>query len=196
MSSAANRGRQQFLLLAALFFAPLLAAVVLYFVFPELQPQGQTNYGRLIDPARPIPRAQLLDAAGSPAGEGALRGKWSFVYLGRGGCDADCAQKLYQIRQIRTLLNEKRLRVQRVYIARSPDALPAVEAVLGAEHPDLVYYADTPDADFRRFFGAADPHAIYLIDPLGNWLMVYPGDAESRGILKDIKKLLRVSQIG
>lgn len=196
MSDGQSRGRQQFLLLAALFFAPLIAAIVLYFYFPELQPQERTNYGQLVEPARPLPDASLLDASGAPAGDGALRGKWSFVYVGSGDCDQDCAARLHQIRQIRTLLNEKRLRVQRVYIAPGVDALAAARTALEADHPDLQFFADTPDGAYGRFFGARDPQALYLVDPLGNWLMVYPAGAESKGILKDIKKLLRVSQIG
>ena len=42
----------------------------------------------------------------------------------------------------------------------------------------------------------AGAQTLYLIDPLGNWMMVYPGPSEYKGILKDIKRLLRVSQIG
>ena len=43
-------GRGQLLLLAALFFVPLFAAYALYFVWPELRPQGTTNYGVLLTP--------------------------------------------------------------------------------------------------------------------------------------------------
>ncbi|SFF59461.1 Cytochrome oxidase Cu insertion factor, SCO1/SenC/PrrC family [Fontimonas thermophila] len=196
MTDVLRRGRLQLLLLAVLFFAPLLAAVLLYFVFPQWQPQTYTNYGELIVPARMLPAAPLLDADGADAGGTALHGKWSFIYLGAENCDAQCADKLYQIRQIRTLLNEKRMRVQRVYIAPDGAALERARAVLAPEHPDLRYYADTPAQDYRRFFGGHDPQALYLVDPLGNWLMVYPGNAESKGILRDIKRLLRFSQIG
>jgi cytochrome oxidase Cu insertion factor (SCO1/SenC/PrrC family) len=196
MTQAPGRGRLQFLLLAALFFAPLFAAIVLYFFAPQWRPQGHTNYGELIRPARPIPVAELLDPAGQAAGPGALRGKWSFVYLGGADCDAVCSAKLIEIRQVRTLLNEKRLRVQRVHIAATPAAAAAVQTELKAHHPDLVFLSDTVEADYRRFFGGQDPQALYLVDPLGNWLMVYPAAAEYKGILKDIKKLLRISQIG
>ncbi|MES0874888.1 hypothetical protein [Sinimarinibacterium thermocellulolyticum] len=196
MTQTPFRGRLQFLLLAALFFAPLLAAMLFYFVFPDWQPDARTNYGELITPARPLPDLPLRDADDAPVPVAVLRGRWSYVYLAAAECDAACANKLYQIRQIRTLLNEKRLRVQRVYLAPDTAALSAASARLAADHPDLKFYADTPDAAYRRFFGGADPHALYLVDPLGNWLMVYAADAESKGILKDIKKLLRVSQIG
>ena len=37
---------------------------------------------------------------------------------------------------------------------------------------------------------------IYISDPLGNLMMSYPPDINPKGILKDLKKLLRASRIG
>ncbi len=201
MTEARVRGRQQFLLLATLFFAPLLAAIVLYFFAPELRPTGHTNYGQLVEPAHPLPPLALRDAEGAIADDGALRGKWSFVYIGLQDCDEACEQKLYQIRQTRTLLNEKRLRVQRVYVAPDLAALRSVKQRLGAEHPDLQFLVEPSQGQtlrqvFSEVLPQADAQTLYLIDPLGNWMMVYPGPSEYKGILKDIKRLLRVSQIG
>lgn len=196
MTANPPRGRTQFLLLAALFFAPLLAAVLLYFQFPELAPSGRVNKGQLIDPARPMPEQDARLESGAPAGEAPFRGHWSYVYVAPSTCDADCTAKLYQIRQIRTLLNEKRLRVRRIYLAPTVEAAVAAQAQLQEEHQDLVFLADTSDGAFRRFFDLGDAQALYLLDPLGNWLMWYAGDADSRDILKDIKRLLRISQIG
>ena len=40
------------------------------------------------------------------------------------------------------------------------------------------------------------PGTIYLIDPIGNLMMKYDTTSTSRGMLKDIKKLLKISNIG
>ena len=49
-------------------------------------------------------------------------------------------------------------------------------------------------------FKPTDPLALYLIDPNGNWLMVYKNQSDAgqlqRGLLADLKKLLRLSSIG
>jgi cytochrome oxidase Cu insertion factor (SCO1/SenC/PrrC family) len=37
---------------------------------------------------------------------------------------------------------------------------------------------------------------VYIIDPLGNLMMYYPPGAEPGGMLKDLQKLLKYSQIG
>ncbi|WP_051362352.1 SCO family protein [Solimonas soli] len=198
------RGRGQLLLLAALFFGPLLAAVLLYFVFPQFTPTARTNYGALINPARPVPETlALLDADGKAYDREALRGHWTYLYLGADQCDAVCANKLFQFRQIRILLNEKRDRVQRVYLAPDAGALPALREQLSSTHPDLHFYAESGAPRLREFLApdGAPAQAVYLIDPLGNWLMVYPAtvdgaDLDYKKVLKDIKKLLSISQIG
>lgn len=38
--------------------------------------------------------------------------------------------------------------------------------------------------------------AIWIVDPLGNLVMRYSVDAELKGLLEDLKKLLKVSRIG
>ncbi|HUP91182.1 MAG TPA: SCO family protein [Solimonas sp.] len=192
------RGRRQLLLIASMFAAPLVASLLLYYKFPQLLPSGRTNYGELIDPARTVPALQLVDADGQPRDSTALQGKWSFVYLAGAECAQPCRDKLHQIRQIRTRLNDKRPRVQRVYVAPDAAALIAARTLLQTEHPDLLFLAPAPSepAAAREFFTPSDPQAIYLLDPRGNWLMRYPAGAGSAGILKDIKKLLSDSQMG
>lgn len=196
MKTQTSRGRRQFLLLALLFFAPLVGACLLYFVFPQWQPEGKVQRGELIDPARPIADFAFTGMDGQALDTAVLKGKWSYVYLGGQDCAAACQAKLYQLRQIRTLLNEKRVRVQRVYVAPSLPALQAARGVLSTAHPDLVYLIADDDAALRAFFGHDAADSLYLLDPLGNWLMRYAPDAGSDDIHKDIKRLLRISQIG
>jgi hypothetical protein len=44
--------------------------------------------------------------------------------------------------------------------------------------------------------GALGAHRVYLIDPLGNAMMFYAPDVKSKGMLEDMKRLLRLSSIG
>lgn len=200
MTTPSGRGRVQFLLLATLFFAPFVAAWVLYFYMPERIPSGTTNYGRLVAPARPLPAIRWLKADGSDAAE-AWRGRWTLVHLADSGCAAQCVERLVLTRQTRAALNEKRGRVQRVILARDEQTLRMIQGQLGAEHPDLVYLR-AADAGFEpsSFFEPGGTGTIFLLDPLGNYLMWYPyapdTQAEFKGIKKDLTKLLRVSQIG
>ena len=197
MTDPVKAGRRQFLLLAALFAAPIVAAVAL-FQLPQFQPTGRTHNGQLVNPARPLPVLQLMTQDGTPAEPDAFRGKWTLIYLGSAGCAKACQDKLFQVRQVRTLLNEKRLRVQRVYLATDAADLAQARSVLAATHPDLRYFSEAGAEGVRArdFFQPSEADAIYLLDPLGNWLMVYPAASDYKGMLKDLKRLLRLSQIG
>jgi hypothetical protein len=48
----------------------------------------------------------------------------------------------------------------------------------------------------REAAGAADGPRVYLIDPLGNLMMFYAADVKSKGMLEDMKRLLRLSSVG
>lgn len=191
--SSPHQGRLKLLLIAALFFAPVVAAFTVFFYFPEWIP-GRVNYGTLVSPARAAPPLGLVDLEGAPAPT-ALQGKWSLVYLGGTACEDRCRAQLILTRQVRAALNQNRPRVQRVYVAPTRAALASARALLAPEHPDLVFVAQTGTAA-TDFFQPAEPQAIYLLDPLGNWLMVYTGPIEPKGLHRDLKKLLRVSQVG
>jgi hypothetical protein len=194
--------RRQFLLLLAIFAMPVLAAYTVYFLFPGLRPTGTTNYGELVRPAaRPLPAFSLVDADGKPADAGLFKGKWSMVYLAPADCAASCRQRVYHSRQIRTAMDRDARRVQRVYIAPDSTALAAARTLFATEHPDLVLLADAgaPGSRAAEFFQGAPADALLMVDPLGNWFMVYPPKpdavADFKGILKDLKKLLKQSQV-
>ncbi len=61
------------------------------------------------------------------------------------------------------------------------------------QHPGLVVVR-VPEAVAGRFPGGAD--ALYLIDPLGNLVLRYPGDPDIKGVAKDLTRLLKASRIG
>lgn len=197
----APRNRTQLVLLAALFFLPLLASFVLYFQFPGLRPSGTTNYGELINPARPVPDLNFVDAEGKPVGQDVFRGRWTFVTLGGSACDETCTKRLVLTRQLRLAMNEKRSRVQRIVVLDEPTELGETAKRLAPEHADLHVLAEHGLAGKRLadFLEHRDAVA-FLLDPNGNWLMLYPPGrdtlADFKGMQKDLKKLLSLSQIG
>lgn len=196
-----SRGRMQFLLLATLFCAPLIAAYTLYFGFPESRPRGTTNYGELVSPARPLPALPLVGADGAPRDESALKSRWTLIQFADGGCGQDCLARLVLSRQTRTALHEKRDRVLRVLIVENRAQAALIGERVAAEQPDLLVLAEAAGSGtLARFFDGASSGTLYLIDPLGNWLMSYPSGApieeDFKGLEKDLNKLLRLSKIG
>jgi hypothetical protein len=91
-------------------------------------------------------------------------------------------------------------RVQRVLLA-APEAPWLQELASEYEGMHIVLDIGGPNSIVRQLAAAAPgfeaAHAgIYLVDPLGNAMMVYAPETDPRDILKDLKKLLRVSKVG
>ena len=95
------RKRLSLVVLFGIFLAPVVVAALMFYVFPEWRPSGTVNHGQLVTPVRPLPAFQKQTLAGDNIDETYLRGKWTFVYLQRGACDAGCVERLYTIRQVR-----------------------------------------------------------------------------------------------
>jgi cytochrome oxidase Cu insertion factor (SCO1/SenC/PrrC family) len=187
---------------ALMFFAPLALSFYLYYG-RFWQPGGRVNAGELIEPARPLPALALPLALPPTTGGGRtdpqfLKGKWSFLYVQHGRCDDECRRHLYDTRQVRLALDREMNRVQRVFIGDA-DCCDLPE--LKAAHPDLIVIQASSEDDALLALlpirgGTINSHRVYLIDPLGNLMMFYAPDAKSKGMLEDMKRLLRLSSIG
>jgi cytochrome oxidase Cu insertion factor (SCO1/SenC/PrrC family) len=198
-SARDKRQRRILIGVALMFFAPLGLAFFLYYGGGHWHPGGRVNTGELVEPPRPLPNLALPLASGSGSTAAKfLQGKWTFLYVQHGRCDEDCRRHLYDTRQVRLALDREMNRVQRVFIA---DADCCDFKALHDAHPDLINItASAADEPLMALLAirvdAENSHRIYLVDPLGNLMMFYAPDAKPKGLLEDMKRLLRLSSIG
>jgi hypothetical protein len=181
-----KRGRRTLLLIVAIGLAPIVASYAIYYLSPR---QAHVNYGELLATTA----APLIDgvrADGRPFSLTDLRGRWAIVMASSDGCDARCERMLYATRQARTIQGSDQERVARVWLTRDGGELPAA---ITAEHPGLERVRVAPSALATSRF--ADGR-IYLIDPLGNWVLAWPADPDIKKLANDLGRLLRASQIG
>ncbi|HEY2416630.1 MAG TPA: hypothetical protein VGH84_01835, partial [Steroidobacteraceae bacterium] len=180
--------------LGGLFALPLILAFWLYYGL-HWRPQGTTNHGELITPARPLADVPLPDAAGTLR-RGIFAGHWSLVYIGDGTCDADCHTTLFFMRQTRLSLGKDMTRLERVFLA---PAHCCDRGFLDGEHPGLrVFDASSPAAQslLAQFPAAGRARMLYIVDPLGNLMMRYDAHLPPKGLLEDLQRLLQLSHIG
>jgi cytochrome oxidase Cu insertion factor (SCO1/SenC/PrrC family) len=202
---AGNRRQRRMLIgLALMFFAPLGLAFYLYYGHGAWHPGGRVNAGDLIEPARPLPALMLPLRESGSTEPNFLKGKWTLLYVAFGPCGQSCRDRLYDTRQVRLALDRDMKRVQRVFIADSG----CCEAhFLRDVHPDLIAVRASAAAEplltllpgldrLTGTDGAAMAPRVYLIDPLGNLMMSYAAGAKPKGMLEDLKRLLRLSSIG
>jgi len=200
-----NRRQRRVLIgLALMFFAPLALAFYLYYGHGAWHPGGRVNAGDLIDPARPLPALTLPLWESGNTDPDLLKGRWTLLYVAFGTCGQSCRDRLYDTRQVRLALDRDMKRVQRVFIA---DNGCCDAQFLHEVHPDLIavragaaaapLLALLPGLDrITGTDGTAIPARVYLIDPLGNLMMSYAAGAKPKGMLQDLKRLLRLSSIG
>ena len=196
----ARNNRTKLILIVALFMLPPIAAWVAWKVMGDAGAGATTNAGTLIAPARPVHLVGVVDADGRPATDAELRGRWTYVVFGAAGCDQRCERQLYLTRQIRLAMNKDIARVQRLLVL---DRAPAQDLAqrLAAEHEDLRWVVRDSSAEpfLQRFrgggFDAGGSH-YFLVDPLGNLMMSYDLEVPAKGMMRDLQKLLKISQIG
>jgi cytochrome oxidase Cu insertion factor (SCO1/SenC/PrrC family) len=194
-SSIRKRNLRTVGLLAAIFFLPLIASFYMYYG-SAWRPAASTAHGELYSPARPLPQAELRDSKGQVAAVNVFSDKWTLVYIGDGACDDICKNSLYFMRQTRLSLNNEMTRVNRVFLAT---ANCCDNEFLDREHPGLLTLdASGPNAaSLVAAFPATDrDRSLYVVDPLGNLVMRYDTRDSPKGMLDDLKKLLKLSHIG
>lgn len=195
-----QRGRRQLLLIFALFLLPPVSAWVAWKYIGDSGTESTTNAGTLVSPARPLSIGGLQQADGRALSDADLRGRWTYVLFASADCDARCEQQLYLTRQIRLGMSKDIPRVQRLLVlADAPDASLAQR--LASEHADLTWVVRGAAADalLQHFQGegfAPQGEQYFLVDPLGNLMMYYDLAVPAKGMLRDLQKLLKISQIG
>lgn len=183
-----SRARLSFIGIVLLFALPLLLAVGLY--AGGWRPLGRVNHGELINPPVDVSELRLAGGAdGEMPPSSLLTGQWSVVHVIESPCGSACNDELYRTRQVRTALGKDAGRVQRVALTLNVPE-PGAAAALRREYPDLVV------AGLGAPTAWATDGSVLLVDPLGNMILRYPPGYESSGLLKDLKRLLKLSKVG
>jgi len=184
-----TRGRLTLLGIAAAFALPIAAAMFFYFSDSGWRPGENTQRGILIEPPRRLSDRALTDA--EPRTQ--FREVWSLVVPAGSRCDAACEDALNKVRQARQWLGPRMTRMQMVFV---PADAAALTPELAAEHPRLI----TPDAgareEIRPVIGGYNDGDIFLVDPFGNIMMLYPAGTDMGDIRKDLGHLFKLSTIG
>lgn len=158
---------------------------------------------------KPVPRAvlkklNLVREDGSAVSPRIFWGKWTFVQIAGDSCGDACKERLYETRQIRIGAGKEHHRIRRILIVQSPDHWQSWRKKVDANDPHLVLLRATKEgaAPLLQFFARATENTrnspfrlVYLLDPLGNWVLYYPPEVPAKGIQKDLRHLMRISEI-
>lgn len=193
LAERTKAGRWKMLLVLLLCASPVVASYVTYYF---IRPEGRRNFGELITPQRVVPDINATQLNGAPLNLQTLTGQWLLVSIADGACDARCQQHLYLQRQLRESLGKEKDRLDWVWLVS--DAAPIPDALLPALKNATVLRL--PAEKISSWMQAAPGQQLndhlYLVDPMGNWMMRFPAGLDAAAAKKakaDIDRLMRAS---
>jgi len=198
MTQSIKSSRIKLLLVFSLFLGPLLVAFLWYYgLGAAFSPKEKTNYSPLISPI--VTMAPFSDQLrdGNTFTLDSMKHRWTIVHFNDMQCRDRCQKSLYNTRQTRIAVGKDANRIQRVLIA--PNENPAGKVI--GEHADLLVISD-PNSELLAQIRSismrenSGPNDAIMIEPLGNAMMLIPVDLNPSLLLKDLKRLLKLSRIG
>jgi len=191
------RGRRILFALLAIALLPVAIAWTLYLI--NWHPQRTSNYGELVQPARPLGDLGFTGVDGTARSLAALRGKWTLLFLGPAVCPEGCRKTLYLLQQVVLAQGKEMDRIQRVFLAEGAVERAALSRLQSEFAGMEVWTGEVQGIEALRAQIAVPGEAagrVYLVDPLGNLMLTYPAGFDASGMRKDLGRLLRVSRIG
>lgn len=186
-------GRWKMIAMLLICASPVIAS---YFTYYVVRPEGRRNYGELIQPQKDMPKASAQNLQGEAVPLASLKGQWLLVNVGLGACAERCQQNLYFQRQLREILGRDKDRLDRVWLIT--DDAPVAETLLPALNMAHVLRLDA--ATVQSWISPAPGQQLqdhlYVVDPMGNFMMRFPANMDVPSASKakrDLERLLKAS---
>lgn len=190
------------LIIAALFFLPLVLAWLMYTGTLEFRPQATRNLGQLVQPPVPVDWAGVYrDGVAVDPIAGTLTGHWLILYAVPRNCEEACLQAIVNLRQIHRATGRQQSRIRLALLHDFDQAAEAValQDIYGAfqllENPDGSLWRTLDDVASGSEPAAPAMGSSYLIDPLGNIMLFYAVGFDPNHLKNDLKRLLTWSKL-
>ncbi|MEQ8496202.1 MAG: hypothetical protein RLW42_18465 [Gammaproteobacteria bacterium] len=177
------------LLVVSAFVVPILVAWWMARVQPPVSGGHLVNHGTFIRPPLDI----HADDALAPLGAVPLApSEWALVYYAPGACEDACVAAIEDLQTIRSLLGQATTRVRvAALIDRAGVNLAATHVVIDAAARERLARGVAAASGA----GASREEGIVFLDWRGQIMMYFPDVSAPADIKKDLKRLLRASQI-
>jgi hypothetical protein len=181
--TSASRKRLGLVLLALVFAAPLLAAIVLNAI--GWRPAGTRNYGELVTPPQDLTGAPFVLANGAPLAWKDADWSWTIFALAGPDCAQQCLARIDELRRARLSLNQNAHRVRVVVLDATlpPDTLAALAPVQVAQDRGGQLGGLRP--------AAPDTVAAAFADPHGFLVLRYAAGYDGSKLRKDLARLVK-----
>ena len=162
----------KFLLIVFVFVLPFIFAKY-FFDNDATSTRGTTNHGSFL-----VDEINITSLADND--------HWIILQVIDGKCDTRCQDNMHMLRQINTALGKDMGRVKR-YLLNNTD-----ENVVYFDNYPKVIVLDRSETLYNKLTKMDE--RIFIADPFGKIILGYENDFIAKGLLKDIKKLLKFSK--
>ena len=189
-------GRLTMTLILLVCAAPVIASYLLYFAWRPTD--SGTAYSDLIQPTVSLPVAAALEVVGgSQRPLTSLKGQWLLLVVGPAACDTACEERLFLQRQLREMTGRDRDRIDKVWLITDGAALrPELQQALTSGRAPVTLLRvprDVVAAWLRPASGQALEDHLYVVDPMGEWMLRAPARPDPSRLKRDLERLLRAS---
>ena len=171
-------------------------------------PESNKYKGLLLNPAKQIKSYPLLDHHGKQVDFPSATGKYQLIFFGYTSCPDVCPMTLHKIKQIiRSFQNEERINYNFVSIDIERDKPNQLKEFVTFFDPQItgftgnVHNIKAVEKEFgiltRKFQGKTAlayklEHSVflYLVDPDGKLMLMYPGSTNPAQIVGDLNMIL------
>ena len=178
-----RRGRLQLILVLLVAIGPMILATSMY-TFKFWVPENRSFHGELIGNGQS--RADL--------GVQTQESRWQLLISAPDGCAANCQQLVYLARQIQIGLGRDAGRASHALATAQPLSTD-YDAKLSREYPQLQRYSLELSRYQKAASGIETPQ-LWIVDPHGNLVLRYGAEVNGNDLLKDLRQLLKLSNIG
>lgn len=207
--NATARGRLITSALFLLFLGPFFLAMALVKQGNGIFPEGK-NYGMLIQPPLALDTLTLVAQDDKPISISEYAGAWVMLYVNPTTCTTPCLNDIAALSNVYRALPKEQDRIKRVVVNVSQGEDQYLHELLGHTYPSLQHVRTTV-GNLVKFYTPLmkvadqlgntltfnpDQWGLFIADPNGNVMLYYPTGFETTGLLKDLKFLLKNSQIG
>ena len=163
----------KFLLIVFVFILPFIFAKY-FFDNDATSTRGTTNHGSFL-----VDEINITSLADND--------HWIILQVIDDKCDTSCQDNMHMLRQINTALGKDMGRVKRYLLNNNTDE----NAVYFDNYPKVIVL-DRSETLYNKLTKMDE--RIFIADPFGKIILGYENDFIAKGLLKDIKKLLKFSK--
>ena len=163
----------KFLLIVFVFVLPFIFAKY-FFDNDATSTRGTTNHGSFL-----VDEINITSLADND--------HWIILQVIDGKCDTSCQDNMHMLRQINTALGKDMGRVKRYLLNKNTNE----NAVYLDNYPKVIVL-DRSETLYNKLTKMDE--RIFIADPFGKIILGYENDFIAKGLLKDIKKLLKFSK--